>query len=333
MECGSQGAFCELASWLTQNDLLAPWLVEVISRFGVQANGLVGQIAQLVQQYGQTLVGLVGVSFGIWRWWRYREHILHRRLAEYLRESDARLTAGTADLVQLIQRPAPGQQLKDPLFANNDLRTVLRERNWDNEQFALGVEKSSDWQLVKAIRSIERRLKTAHDQMTSLHLQLASAHSIRGAIASSQARRNRSDAAHARALEHFRSARSVPGSESNPLLLELEAHQQRKLGLSTAEVAYQELCADDPINAPREAESRGDSAGEKPSKCVADGNSSRRSDALLPRHSARVEPVRTLGRMGAIGEGAYPLLRRTLRARAGIHSRRAHSFGRGRSGV
>ena len=72
------------------------------------------------------------MSFGFWRWWRYREHILHKRLAEYLRENDTRLATGTADLIELIQRPAPGQQFKDPLFIDNDLRVVLRERNWDS---------------------------------------------------------------------------------------------------------------------------------------------------------------------------------------------------------
>jgi len=83
MECGSQDAFCQLTNWFTQNDLLAPWLVEVLGRFGVHANGIIGAVAQVARDYGQAIVGLIGVSFGIWRWWRYREHILHKRLAEY----------------------------------------------------------------------------------------------------------------------------------------------------------------------------------------------------------------------------------------------------------
>ena len=240
MDCGTQDALCELTNWLSQNELVGPWLVEVIGRFGAHAEGIAGALAQFVREYGQSIVGLIGVSFGFWRWWRYREHILHRRLAEYLRENDARLTNGTADLIELIQRPAPGQQFKDPLFIDNDLRVVLRERNWDSDQFAWSVEKSSDSQLAKAIRSIERRLVTARDQISSLNLQLASAHSIRGAVAASQARRTSSDVAHERALLHFRSALSVPTNE-NLLARELEAHQQRKLGLNTAELAYEKL--------------------------------------------------------------------------------------------
>lgn len=241
MDCGSQDALCELTTWLSQNELIGPWLVEVIGRFGEHASGIAGAISQFVKDYGQAIVGLVGVTFGFWRWWRYREHILHKRLAEYLRENDARLASGTADLIEIIQRPAPGQYLKDPLFINDDLRTVLRERNWDKAALALSVETSSDWQLSRAIKSIERRLSTALATTASLHRQLTSAHSIRGAIAASQARRKGSESAHERALGLFRRALSVPGSERYPLVKELEAHQQRKLRLDTAEQAYKDL--------------------------------------------------------------------------------------------
>ena len=127
------------------------------------------------------------------------------------------------------------------MFIDSDLRVVLRERNWDKTAFALSVESSSDWQLSKAIKSIERRLTTAVATTTSLHRQLTSAHSIRGAIAASQARRNGDDASHLRALEFFRRALSVPGGERNPLTRELEAHEQRKLSLPTAEQAYDDL--------------------------------------------------------------------------------------------
>lgn len=241
MECGSQDAFCQLANWFTQNDLLAPWLIEVIGRSGGHASGILGLVAQFVRDNLHTIIGLFGASFGLWRWWRYREHILHKRLEEYLRESDARLAAGTSELIEFVQRPAPGQQLKDPLFADADLRVVLRERNWDNDRLALSVEQSSDRQLADAIRSIEWRLVTARDQMMSLHRQLACAHTLRGAIAASQARRTRSNAAHARALMHFSSALSVPGNHTNITVKELEAHQRRKLGIDTAEESYREL--------------------------------------------------------------------------------------------
>jgi hypothetical protein len=241
MDCGTQDALCELTNWLSENEIIGPWLVEVIGRFGAHAEGVAGALAQFVRDYGQSIVGLIGVSFGFWRWWRYREHILHKRLAEYLRENDARLATGTADLIELIQRPAPVQQFKDPLFIDSDLRTVLRERNWDNATFALSVATSADLQLANAIDALKRRLSTAHAMTASLHRQLFSAYTIRGAIAASRAKRGASDESHSRALSYFRSALGLPGHASDVQLKELEAHQLRKLGLASAAEAYSEV--------------------------------------------------------------------------------------------
>src|SRR5262249_57362532 len=122
-------------------------------------------------------------------------------------------------------------------------RTVLRERNWDRPAFALSVATSSDWQLGKAIKSIERRLGTALAATTSLNRQLVSAYTLRGAVSASQARGRGADKGYERALGFFRSALSVPGSDHNPLVKELEAHAQRKLQLETAEQAYEDFCA------------------------------------------------------------------------------------------
>ena len=241
MECGSQDALCELTAWLSENELIGPWLVEVIGRFGLHASGAIGAISQFIRDYGQSIVGLIGVSFGFWRWWRYREHILHKRLAEYLRENDARLATGTADLIELIQRPAPGQQFKDPLFINDDLRVVLRERNWDKPAYALNIARSSESQLAKSIEAINRRLATAQAVVASLNKQLFSACSIRGAIAASLPTRNDSKT-YSDALNHFKRALAVPGHERDLAVRELQAHQMRKLRLSGRET-YDDVLA------------------------------------------------------------------------------------------
>jgi len=210
MECGSQDALCQLANWFSQNDLLAPWLVEVLGRFGGRASGILGVVAGIARDYGQAIVGFIGVSFGFWRWWRYRERILHKRLADYLQESDARLAAVTSEVIELVQRPAPGQQLKDPLFVDSDLRVVLRERNWDKPAYALGVAASSDWHLDKAIRNLGRRLETANAMVSVIQRQLASAYTIRGAIAASSAKGSKSEQMNSLALIYFRSALALP---------------------------------------------------------------------------------------------------------------------------
>ncbi len=240
MDCGTQGALCEVANWLAENDLVGQWVVELINRFGGHASGVLGTLTQFVRDYGQSIVGLIGVSFGFWRWWRYREHILHKRLAEYLRENDARLVTGTSDLIALIQRPAPGQQFKDPLFIDSDLRVVLRERNWDKPALALGVAASSDWQLARATEAINRRLSTAQAMVASLNSQLFNAHSIRGAIAALR-RGDRDPKASNDALSHFKAALAIPGHDRNLTVRELEAHQMRKLGIGGRDVYNEAL--------------------------------------------------------------------------------------------
>jgi hypothetical protein len=251
MECGSQEFLCELTNWLSENEMVGPWLVEVIGRFGTQAQGIAGSTAQFVREYGQSIVGLIGVSFGFWRWWRYREHILHRRLAEYLRENDARLATGTADLIELIQRPAPGQQFKDPLFIDEDLRVVLRERNWDKPAYAVGIAASSDWQLERAIGRINRRLSTAQATVASLNRQLFSALSIRGAITASH-RGGNDTKAPSEALNNFKAALAIPGHERDLTIRELEAHQMRKLRLAGRDVYSNALNLATTIDDPRE---------------------------------------------------------------------------------
>ncbi len=235
MECGTQDVFCHVMTWLTENELAASGLAELLGRLGQSASGVVGAVAQILKDYGQAIVGLLGFTFGFWRWWRYREHILHKRLAEYIGEKDARLKDARAQVLETIQRPAPGQEFKAPLFINWELRSVLRERNWDNTVLALTVESSADWQLSGAIESIKRKLRTAEDEAASLKQQLCTAYSMRGAIASSISREDKSSIA----LSHFRSALSLPGHEGDVVVKELEAHQLRKLGhFQSAKWAY-----------------------------------------------------------------------------------------------
>ena len=66
MECGSQDLLCELTNWLSENEMVGPWLVEVIGRFGAHAQGIAGSIAQFVRDYGQSIVGLIGGWGGTW---------------------------------------------------------------------------------------------------------------------------------------------------------------------------------------------------------------------------------------------------------------------------
>lgn len=244
MECGGDDLICQGMTWLEHNEFVASAIAEAVSHLGTQASGIIGTVAIFIEHNAQAMFGAAGLAFGIWRWWRYREQILHKRLAEYLRDSDSRLKDGQQYVLDALERPAPGQTFSLPLFASDQLRAVLRERNWDKSETALQVASSAEWQLSQALEIIKRQLKTADENITSLRQQYATAHVLRGAIASSLAKRNPSLAVQRNnaALTEFRTALQIPGHEGDLTAKELEAHQLRKLGhLADALQAYRSL--------------------------------------------------------------------------------------------
>lgn len=243
MNCGGDDLICQGMTWLEHNEFVASTMTELVSRYA-HASGILGAIAVFIEHNAQAMFGAAGLAFGIWRWWRYRELILHKRLAEYLRDSDARLKDGQQYVLDALERPAPGQSFSLPLFASDQLRAVLRERNWDKSATAVQVASSAEWQLSQALEIINRQLKTADDNIKSLRQQYATAHVLRGAIASSLAKRNPSLALQKNnaALAEFRTVLQIPGHESDLTAKELEAHQLRKLGhLGAALQAYQDI--------------------------------------------------------------------------------------------
>ncbi|WP_290986091.1 hypothetical protein [Hyphomicrobium sp.] len=151
---------------------------------------------------------------------------------------------GQQYVLNALERPSPGQSFSLPLFASEQLRSVLRERNWDKSATAVQVASSAEWQLGQALDIVKRQLKTADDNITSLRQQYATAHILRGAIASSMAKRNPAVALQKNnaALTEFRTALQIPGHEGDLTAKELEAHQLRKLGhLADALQAYRAL--------------------------------------------------------------------------------------------
>src|SRR3569833_3216418 len=109
MDCGGDDLICQGMTWLEHNEFIASTMAELVSHLGTKASGVVGAIAIFIEHNAQAMFGAAGLAFGIWRWWRYREQILHRRLAEYLRESDARLKNGQQYVLEALERPGPGQ--------------------------------------------------------------------------------------------------------------------------------------------------------------------------------------------------------------------------------
>lgn len=239
MECGSQDLVCQVFALFEESEALGGGLSEVLGRLGQNASGIVGTLAWFFQNYGQAFFGLLGFTFGFWRWWRYRERILHERLASYIKESDGRLDTAHAQLLNAIQRPGPSYTFNPPLFADYELQSVLRETRWDRTPIALTVARSADAQLSAAIDRISRRLEVATNAGASLQKQLVTAHTLRGAIAASE---QKTPTQGEFALACFRNALRIPMQKASVFAKELEAHQLRKLGhLDSAAEAYWEL--------------------------------------------------------------------------------------------
>lgn len=242
MECGGDDLLCQVATWVSENEFVAGFVAERFAVFGTAAGGIIKDVAYFVKDNIQSLVGAFGVAFGAWRWWKYRELILHKRLTEYISESDKRLIDLEEDLLRSIYRPGPGRALALPMFAGDELRSVLRERNWDRTPQALTVQQSADSQLSDAIAKLERQISSAQQCQLSLERQSATAHIGRGVIASIATRTltGRERDLQSEALEFFREALKLDAR--NPFAKELEGHQLRKLGqLNQALDAFAEL--------------------------------------------------------------------------------------------
>ena len=239
MDCAQGSIACDVQQWLT---IAIAGLSEAI-RYGLdQFNLLIDWIRSQLKE----LIAIFSFAFAIWRWWRYRESVLHRRLAEYLAEQDRRLSFARDDMLQAIFRPGRRRTFNEPLFAAKSLRNVLRQRRWDALFDFRSIDKSAEHNLDRALGEIDRRLGLAVAALTSLRSQMASAHMLKGAIAAARASAVRDGPQQVdldnRALIEFRTVLQVHDYERDAQAKEFEAHQLRKLGhLAEADAAYEQL--------------------------------------------------------------------------------------------
>lgn len=245
MDCGANDFACRLLVWFREAGIdLTQWDVWLRQAWP-SVSDAVRSIVEFGAAHGEKIFGLAGFSFGVWKWWYYRESVLHRRLQEYLAEQEKRLHQARAYVLEAIQKPGPKRRFAGPLFAVKPLRTLLRRRGWRLLFGARKIEIGADRLLRRALRKIEAQLVTAQSTTMRLYDQNASAHILRGAIASARAGNAKSEQHSAEldmsALDDFRFALSVPGDHEVEAK-EYEAHQLRKLGnLGEAESAYKDL--------------------------------------------------------------------------------------------
>ena len=229
MECGSRDFSC--------------YVIGLLAAHGVELMSWLPIIEGRIRENLQALIGLAGFSFGVWKWWYFREKVLHKRLKEYLDLQDERLTTARSYIIEALHRPGTARSFAEPLFTIRSLRRVLRRKNWNSLLQIRKLETSADRLLDKSIGQLNTRLEAASKQLQLLHQQQASAFVIKGAIASARAHAAKIERQALnfdyRSLDAFRAALQVPGQGSDIELLEFEAHQLRKLGhLDEADECY-----------------------------------------------------------------------------------------------
>lgn len=234
----SEDIVCQLFDWFSSSGYVVRLTLETL-------NSIWGSAGGLLAQHGEKIVAAASFSFGVWRWWIYREHVLHKRLEEYIKESDERLGPTTTRMMDAILRPGRGVAVAQPAYAL-ELNRVLEAGGW-RQLFGLGpVEAQTERQLRRALVGLRNRQRTVANASRSLQRQRAEVHMLKGAIAASKARRlvqqKKAGAQDGRALREFQSALQIATHCRDAEAKECEAFQLFRLGQhNLAETAYEEV--------------------------------------------------------------------------------------------
>ena len=232
MDCGSNEPVCLFFDWLSRHPHTIKQALESLDGLWNEAGG---QIIKFLKEHGEKLIAIASFSFAVYRWWIYRERILHKRLEEYIRESDARLQPASAQAVEAILRPGRTATLAQPAYAI-ELQDILAKNGWRSLVRFSSIERHAERKLAGALRGIRKRQQIARDALQSLMEQQTQVHLLAGAIATSRARRQ-PDRPHARrndhaALREFRKVLRFPTHDRDTVAKECEAFQLLRLGRS-----------------------------------------------------------------------------------------------------
>lgn len=242
MECGADELACHLIDWA----LNSPYVVkEAFDAFDVVWKQTGWHIGEFLQKHGEKLIAIFGFCFAVWKWLRYREGILHKRLQEFIRESDARLGPACAQIREAILRPGRTAVLPQPAFAI-ELRGILNTHGWWSFFNVSPVEKQVERKLGRVLRRIHRREQVARKASRSLEEQRAQVHLLAGAVAAARAQReydcivaSRNDH---KALRQFQEVLQFTGHHRDAIAKEAEAFQLLRLGQrAMAKLAYEEV--------------------------------------------------------------------------------------------
>lgn len=233
MACEGGSAWCQFFSWLIEHshdvELAGYPVARLLETIFGSGNAVVGFATENFKEILSFSVG----AFGIWKWWVYRESILHERLTAFITESDARLAPTYRDVVRVVSRPDRRTKLRQPAYAY-ELARVLKRNRWEPVLRMDGGTHFVERQLTNAIRSIDSRMEIAEKSLNSLRQQRAAAETINAAIAASRAARARDQVKAKKldqeALDAYRRVLQLPSHKSDVLAREGEAFHLLRLG-------------------------------------------------------------------------------------------------------
>ncbi len=229
MDCGSEDLVCHAIDWLSSHSHAVQQTFGLIDSAWNHAGG---RVLAFLKEHGEKLIALASFSFAVWRWWIYRERILHKRLEEYIQQSDRRLRPAALAAMEAMLRPGRTATLRQPAFAI-ELREILDRTAWRSFFGLSTIERQTEKQLARALNGLRKRQRIARTAMRSLQHQQAWVHLLAGAVAASRGRcKSRSSnslGSAQKALREFRRVLEIPGHPSNVEARECEAFELLRL--------------------------------------------------------------------------------------------------------
>ena len=180
------------------------------------------------------IVGLSGLSFAIYQWYRSYDSKMFARLDEILKKDDVHLTRAREQLVSIISAPGPAVAIMQPTLADQTLRSVIATANWRSILSVVIPDTVVDQNLDKAISDIRKHKADATSRVQSLTDQLATAHVIKGAILAARAKNgniadSERNTLNGDSLTEFQEALKLPGHENDKTTRECVAEQFTRL--------------------------------------------------------------------------------------------------------
>jgi hypothetical protein len=242
MECGADELACHLIDWALNSPYVIKEAFDALDVVWTQAGWHIGQF---LREHGEKLIAIASFSFAVWRWLRYREGVLHKRLQDYIRESDVRLEPTAAQVREAILRPGRTAALPQPAFAI-ELRGILSVNGWRSFLRFSSIETQVERRLGHILKGINHREEIAREATRSLVKQRTQVRLLAGAINAARARREYDYRVALRldrkALRQFREALQSPGHHRDVHAKECEAFQLLRIGeRDRAYQAYIEL--------------------------------------------------------------------------------------------